>query len=188
MARLIGLKFNSRQGERWLRKLGTRGPQAIARALNRSGGTTRTAMVRAVSKDMNLPVGTVKEATRIYEATPNKLTVAVEAKGAPIPLMAWKPRTAYPSRGRGKGVTVRLPAPGKGRYEKAFIAHMRSGHVGVFVRKGKARLGIRELHGPSIAKVFEKHRPDGVFAGQIALIKNLRHELKFALQQSAQGS
>jgi hypothetical protein len=91
-------------------------------------------------------------------------------------------------------VTARLPT-GLGKYPQAFIATMRSGHRGVFMRVGassrrsagarSANLPITELHGPSIPLVFGKHLAAGLARGEAQLRKNLVHELRFALQESA---
>lgn len=43
----------------------------------------------------------------------------------------------------------------KGKYDnKPFIAQMRTGHIGVFVRKGKARKPIEQLVGPGVGGLF----------------------------------
>jgi hypothetical protein len=62
---------------------------------------------------------------------------------------------------------------------------MRSGHRGVFQRSGTKRLPIYELFGPSIARVFEKLIPVGEARRTEVLLKNLRHEVEFALSKSA---
>jgi hypothetical protein len=85
-------------------------------------------------------------------------------------------------------VSYRIGARGRQRLDTAFIARMRSGHTGVFRRTGDTRLPIVELFGPSITRVFSKHRPAGLAAGQASLRKNLQHELGWAIDQARQGS
>ena len=88
-----------------------------------------------------------------------------------------------PSRGRGRGVTAKV-GPSRTRYPHAFLAQMRSGHLGVFQRVGRTRLPIRELRGPSIAHVFGKYVAVGIARGEEQLKKNLQSEFRFALRQT----
>lgn len=186
-AETIRLQLNMKDFNRAVRRLKARAKPAIARALNRSALTTSTFMARAVSKDLGLKVGDVKKEIKTKEATTNKLVAIVMASGTQISLMKFGAKGPVPSRGRGRGVRAKLPAPGKGRYPHAFIATVRRGqtneHLGVFERKGKARLPIKKLHGPSIAHVFAKHYEPGLKAGNDAIVKNLKHEFKYALSQ-----
>jgi hypothetical protein len=155
---------------------------AVARALNRAIASANTVMVRAVAEDMGLKQADVRKQIivrrAVADAVLTRMLASLEARGARLPLIAFKARA-----GRG-GVRARLPG-GAGHYPRAFIATMPSGHVGVFQRKAAPRLPIVELHGPSIPKVFERHTPAGVARGQEQLVKNLVHELRFAIQQSA---
>jgi len=183
---MFSMRFNTTQIERAITQLGDRAPRAIARALNRSALSTRTLMVRHMAKDMGLNVRKVREQVEIEEAKPTKdrLRARVIASGKRIPLIDFRARGPEPSRGRGRGVSARLPG-GKGRYPNAFISTMKSGHRGVFQRKGKGRLPIYELFGPSLPHVFTKYVPDGLARGEEAMQKNLAHELSYALKQTA---
>ena len=74
---------------------------------------------------------------------------------------------------------------GRKQYPKAFIATMKSGHRGVFVRTGRGRT-IAELYGPSAGRLFEG-------AGQISnqvqqsamakLEKNIDSQIKYLLSK-----
>lgn len=159
------------------------GPIAVARGINRTANSEKTAMSRDISKDMGLKVGVVKDALTVRTATAGNLTALVTVTGGRIPLIDFSARGPNPSRGRGRGVTARLPPPGAGRYPSAFLATMRSGHVGVFQRTGKGRLPIYELHGPSIVHVFERYVPLGAARRSEVLLKNVQHEIQFALSK-----
>ena len=161
---------------RAFQQLRRRGPQAIARALNRSIASARTAMGRAVAADMGLKVGDAHERIGLRLARPDQPVAQLTASGKRLPLMDFGAKGS-----RRGGVIARLPG-GKGRYPHAFIRQMRNGHTGVFMRAGKARLPIHELHGPSIARVFEKHVDVGITRGREQLAKNLAHEFRFALR------
>lgn len=183
----VTLTLRTDQFEKAVRRLKATAPVAISRALNRAAGTTKTVMSRAVANDTGIKVGTSKDAMAIHPAMTTRLSARVEIKGKRIPLIDFRARGPEPSRGRGRGVTARLKG-GAGRYPRAFIATMKSGHRGVFERVGKARLAIRELRGPSLAFVFVKHQQAGLDAGEAALVKNLQHEFRWAVKQAAGGS
>lgn len=184
----IKLELKTKDWTMAMRRLKSRGYVAIARALNRSGVTAQTFMARKIASDLRLKVGDVKKEISIRNADVKKLRVLVLARGKQISLMKFGAKGPVPSLGRGKGVRASLPAPGKGKYPHAFIATVRRGqtneNLAVFERKGKARLPIKKLHGPSIAHVFSKYQAEGLKAGHESLIKNLKHEFKFALQQT----
>ncbi len=169
------------------RQLRERAPIAIARALNRTGATARTAMVREVSRDLGLQQKAIRDQFLSSDARPDKLVFRLSTTGKRIPLYDFKARGPMPSRGRGRGVTAKLPG-GAGSYPNAFIARMRSGHLGVFQRRGKARLPIYELMGPSLPKVFAKYLPLGQARANEVMPKNLAHELAFELRQIGKAS
>lgn len=187
MADTIRLQLKMKDFTRAVRRLKSRAKPAIARALNRAGLTTSTVMSRAISKDLGLKVSEVKAVIIVKQASAENLRVIVMASGAKISLMKFRAKGPVPSLGRGRGVTAKLPAPGKGKYPHAFIATVRRGqtneNLAVFERKGKARLPIKKLHGPSIPHVFAKYYDAGIAAGEESLVKNLKHEFKWALSQ-----
>lgn len=171
-------------------------PAAEARALNRSIGTGRTTMTRLIVEDTGLAAGVVRNEIVIELATTSKKVARLIVKGSRIPLINFKARGPEPSRGKGRGVTARLPQATT--YPHAFIATLSSGHRGVFQRvnlnrserksrgaRGK-NLPIRELRGPSLPRVFEKHTDEGMAVALAALNKNLTHELAFAANRAAQ--
>jgi hypothetical protein len=181
----VVLRLNTSQSMRALRNLKTQAPVAIARALNKSIASGKTVMVRLLSADMGVKQSDLRDKIRVVEATPERQTAKLTASAKRIPLYDFRARGPVPSRGRGRGVTARLPG-GAGRYPNAFIAKMPTGHVGVFQRKpGAHRLPIYELFGPSIAKVFEKHVAEGLRRANEQLRKNLRSELRFVMRQAA---
>lgn len=169
-----------------LEALGAQGPIVAARAVNRAATSGRAAMAQAIRADAGLSSQAVKDAIRIEKATKSRPKAVVEVAGRRIPLIAFQARGPEPSRGRGRGVSYRLPG-GRGRVPDAFIATMRSGHRGVFKRRqGAKRLPVTELHGPSIPHVFEKRFAVFLDAADKALVKNLASEISFA-QSKAQS-
>jgi len=173
------LNLKSDGWTRALRGLAQQTPNAIARSLNRSATSANVVGVRGIAADMGLKQADVKAQIRITNATAAKLIATLEARGSRIPLIKFNARDRFP-----KGVVARLPG-GAGRYPRAFIRTMRSGHTGVFQRRGPARLPIDELKGPSIPKVFIKLLPEMLARAQEALVTNLRNEMAFVLRRLA---
>ena|SRR3990172_2558910 len=175
--------------KRDLEALGAQAPLVMARALNRAILSGQTAMVKTIGADTGIAAKNIKREIRIDKAQRTRPVAAIEIVGRRIPLIAFSARGPEPSRGRGRGVSYRLPG-GRGRISNAFIATMKSGHRGVFRRKPGARrhgepptrpqLPIFELRGPSIPHVFEKHFPIFRAAAEESLLKNLASEISFA--------
>lgn len=184
MPAVVNLTFKSQDWTRAIRQLKARSPRAIARALNRSGASAKTLLARETARDLGLKVSVVKDAIRVFEANPGQETVTLFASGRRIPLIQFNARGPEPSRGRGRGVSARTPTA---RYPQAFITTTRSGHRGVFQRASRSRLPVYELYGPSIAHVASKHAEASAARGEEQLIKNLRSEFRFALQEAAGG-
>lgn len=151
--------------------------KAMVRALNRGITAGSTVMVRAIAQDTGLKSGDVKKALPMREASLSRPMAQLAASLQRIPLSRWNARQL--TRG---GVSYRLKG-GRGRHPHAFIRTMRSGHVGVFVRKGKKRLPIKELFGPSLGHVFRKLRP----AGEARVLEVFRTTLDHELFVRAQG-
>lgn len=182
---VLGLHWDDRQALAALAALGQRFPVAVARGLNRTATSERAVMAPAIARDMALKVGRVKQAINIEKASAGRLVARIVARGARIPLVDFGARGPEPSRGRGKGVSAKLPG-GRGRYPTAFLARMKSGHRGVFQRVGTQRTPIYELFGPSIVKVFEKHVPLGEARRSDVLVKNVQHAVAFAMSRLQQ--
>ncbi len=176
-------------------KLRKKAPVAQMRALNRSITSANVVMVRAIAGDLGVKQGVVKDRIRVEAATPERLRARLYANAKRIPLIELGAKGPEPSRGRGRGVTVK-GAGGRRAIANAFIATMRSGHRGVFQRVAgssgrhgppphRSQLPIRELFGPSIWKVFGKFEALGLARGREQLIKNLQSEFRFVLAVDA---
>lgn len=184
MSAVIRVEANTDEATKAIAALGRAARPAIARAINRTASSGQTAMVRVVSKDLGLPAKTTREAILVDKATPEQLTATFRASARRIPLIEFRARGNEPSRGKGNGVTAKLPG-GAGRYPSAFITTVgKGGHRGVFVRRGQKRLPIVELRGPSIWQSFETNMPAAIARINEQLPKNLQHELQFALSRA----
>lgn len=155
--------------------------RAMVRALNRALVSGRTVMVRAIAQDTGLKQGDVRKAMPQREATFQRPRAELASSLKRRPLIEFKARQT------GKGVSYDL---GRGRkvLSHAFIARMRSGHTGVFMRRGKRRLPIKEKRGVSLGHVFRKFRPQGLEAMRASFVKNFDHELQFQRTQGGPGA
>lgn len=157
-----------------VRALGARAPLAAARALNRSMASVQTAAVRDVAADLHIAQKDVRRGFSLERATASTLLARLVVTGRRLPLLAFRARQTQ------RGVSYDL---GRGRKVAggAFIATMRSGHVGVFRRRAARRLPILELFGPSLPRVFTAAK---LAAARLRLAeelmrKNLAHEIAF---------
>jgi signal recognition particle subunit SEC65 len=137
---------------------------ALKRALRKAGATALRDMRSEASKRIRS-----RKAIKVRYIT-RALTLQ-RPKGGEIADMAWAlnvsgepvPLVAYPNRQTKKGVSVEVNRGKRTLVKHAFKASMASGHVGVFKRKGKARLPIQELHGSRpIDALLHKGEADGV--------------------------
>lgn len=187
MAISLTLTLRTEDAEKALRKLKAKANPSCARALNRAIVSARTVMTTEIARDMGMKAADVKAAMTVTEATPTSLSARLAASGKRIPLIKLGAKGPQPSRGRGRGVSVK----GK-RYPNAFLATVGGQHRGVFTRVGSSsrksagawspNLPIAELKGASIGHVFEKYLPIGIARGEEALKKNLESEFRYAAQ------
>ena len=170
------LQLDSRQVVAAMTKLRTQMPRILARALNKSATSARTAMVTAVREDAGLKAGTVRSSIEMEKARPgSNPTAKLKMSQKRIPLIEFNARQL-----KRAGVKANLKGGAK-TYPGAFIATMPGGHRGVYKRAGAARLPLKaELKGPSIAKVFVKKWRVGVLRFREQLPKNIKAEINFA--------
>lgn len=121
---------------------------ALKRALRKAGATALRDMRSEASKR-------VRARKRIKARYITRALTLRRAKGADIAGMEWAldvsgepvPLVAYPHRQTNKGVSVEVNRGKRTLVAGSFVASMKSGHKGVFRRRGKARLPIEELRG-----------------------------------------
>jgi hypothetical protein len=121
-----------------------RGP--VVRALRKAGSTALRDMLSELSKRVRtrkrIRVGAIRQALKLRRAGGTRiedLEWAIDVTGKAL-------RVAdYPGfRQTKRGVTVQINRGKRSLIEGAFVAKMRSGHRGVFVRRGRRRLPIDE--------------------------------------------
>jgi hypothetical protein len=187
----ISVKVDVEQALRKLRLTQEEAKKAIPRALNKTATTARAQAAREiVSAGYGIKVGAIKKGISIRRASQSELRAIVRAAGRPIPLVN------YGARQTKVGVSVAV-LHGRRTIPGAFIATMRSGHKGIFVRVGSAlhrslvAAGVKKAksagkkHGLPIDELFGPSIPSA-FANQIvrdALEKAIRERFPQVLRQ-----
>lgn len=121
---------------------------AVRRALSKAGATAlrdmRSETTKRIRARKKIKPSYIRRALTLRRAKGGDiadLEWAVDVSGEAVPLVA------YPHRQTKKGVKVEVNRGKRTLLKGAFVATMKSGHVGVFRRRGKARLPIDELRG-----------------------------------------
>ncbi|WP_020621130.1 phage tail protein [Paenibacillus daejeonensis] len=126
-------------------------PKAFSAAMNRVAQGVRTEAVKKVREIYHVKAGDVRQTIRITKASAARLEMIFTSRGPSIPLIKFK---TTPSKAPRKQPRVLRAAvkkkSGKKPIPGAFVAEMRSGHLGVFERAGKKRTPINQLFGPAI--------------------------------------
>ena len=107
---------------------------------------------------------TAATTTRISKSSTGNLAGYVSFSGFKLPLYKFNVTPKKP--GTGKQVTASVMKNGGTTFEDAFVAEMKSGHMGVFERSGRKRLPVEEIMGLSAAQMV----------GNAAVIEELEKE------------
>jgi hypothetical protein len=135
--------------------------QATLRTVNELTRKARVLQSKEIRKEYaGVKAGEIKKLTKVVRASRNqkKPTGAISQTGRRIPVGKLK----HTKLKRGYSVMVRKG--GRFKAKKAFGALVNqqndSSHAGIFIRKGKKRLPIKELFGPSIPQMAEGQTDD----------------------------
>ena len=164
----------------------------LARGLNKLGDQVKTASKTSITKRYTIKASRVNQELTIprsRRARASQLSVTLRARGKRIGLMQyrarWDPRKAGASaiirRGRGRKVWP-------GTFIRA--VHQIKGQEGmehVFERKGKERLPLRRVTGPSVPQLFGSAKSTAERQHFITRKYNsvVMHEMIFAIQQKS---
>jgi hypothetical protein len=155
---LIDIKLNDaelRKLEMMLRGIPNALPKVISRGINRAASPTKGEISKGIREEINATAKRVNERLKLTPATYQKWFASIHISSARLPLMT------FGAKRTAKGVSYKIKKDGgRQMIPHTFIAGVTTGHEdvehkGVFVRRGKVRLPIRELWGPSIGAVFQ---------------------------------
>lgn len=142
--------------------------KAIARAINKSASKAVTEVIKGIRKNYRIQSPKARKyGTYIARAKPGNLAAKINIKGRVLSLSYFDTNPKEPAR---EVPFARVKKGGGGNLPRAFVAQMKTGHIGVFERssqkmmrgkgprrkkRGEGRtkgvLAIRELYGPSAA-------------------------------------
>lgn len=124
---MFGLDFDHRDIDALGRGLSDSGQsvavKSMVRTMRRMTTMARTRVIREGADRTDMPVSKVRAITTAHFNAGSNTIEVVERSG-------WIPLSKLSPRQTRKGVTV----PGRGSYNHAFVAMMKSGHYGVFRR------------------------------------------------------
>lgn len=128
-------------------------PNAVRRAtvsaLNKLAQQGMNTGSRKLREEYNLKAGDIKKRVQIEKAKPNQLISIIVSRGS-----RRTPILYYGARQTKKGLSVSIKKGSRKVITHGFISTMKSGHTGGFIRRGKTRLPIDELYGPSVTHLF----------------------------------
>ncbi len=155
-------------------------PKAINSALNRTIEGVRTDITKQVTATYDIKAKPVRASMKITKSTLSTLQASAAGVGSPIPLINFHVTPNKPGQ-QNPGTILRAsvkksggkPIPG------AFVTTMKSGHTGVYMRKGKERLPVDEAFGPSVPQMMNevKIRQEVMDGASERFSKRLDHEI-----------
>lgn len=152
----IGIEISSETMERvqaLLANIPKGAERAYSNAINRGLSRVKSAAWRNVKQVYTVQSSALNAATNtsVQKASTGNLAGFVRFAGYKIPLYKFKVSPKQP--GSKKLVHAAVKKGGGTVFESAFIAAMKSGHIGVFEREGKKRLPVSEFMGLSAAQM-----------------------------------
>lgn len=137
---------------------------ALKRALRKAGATALRDMRAEANKRIRarkrIKISYIRKALSLGRPSGSDISDfswSLNVSGDPVPL------TAYPFRQTRKGVSVEVNRGKRTLIARSFVATLASGHKGIFQRRGKARLPIREMFGSRpIDALLHEGEADGV--------------------------
>jgi hypothetical protein len=143
----MNVRHNLAEAGGLLRNLDKLHRRAAISALNRTAQQVKTAANRKIREKYSFKARVVSQSLKVARSQFARLEVSVISEGRRIQVIEASARKTP------RGVSVLI---GKQRklIAGAFIARMKSGHLGVFSRRTKKRLPIDEIYTIAIAEAF----------------------------------
>lgn len=167
-----------------LQGMGANGEKALRAALSRGSQTARAEATRQLKKRYVIKAGDIRSSGKVFFKAPGAGGLIGELKfaGNRIPLYKFDvdPKTpaginGFKSIVKGHGRTDTSPAA----FENAFIAKMKSGHIGVFERETDKALPIRQVMGLSVPEMVGSYESRETILDKATetIEKRLEHEI-----------
>lgn len=166
-------------------------PIDTAWATNRTLTYAKSLLAKAASKRYRITQRDVKKSMSTVKANAMRPMGALIVRGKPRGLIEFRvthPKKAEPKGAQLKGNGVKPLTIGTAN--KVFWATMKSGHIGVFRRKGRSRLPIKQLYGSSVPKMIAGNKGVYTKAEQVIadkLAKNFEERVKYRIRKANSG-
>lgn len=178
------ISFDKKEMERaqaLLKRIPNGTVKAASAAINKTVNGVRTDITREITKEYYVKSGVVRKTMTLQRSKPSTLSAIIESQGARMPLKKFK---VLPGKVQHKGrhnrkIRAAVKKGGGKTLNNAFVAQMRTGHVGVYVRRTNKRLPLKELYGPAIPQMIRSGDTSKIIEEKARkrLSKNLDHEI-----------
>ncbi len=170
--------------------------RATLSALNKTARSSRSYTVKRTAERYRVSQKALRKEIELIISRHGQRKARLRAAGSPgVPLYKFKPtprrvpstkrtkRGKYTPRG-GISIAVRKDHARK-KIKGAFVAQMRSGHIGVFRREKKRKLPIKELFGPSPVKMLDAEANYDALQqfSEKEMEKNIVHDANYFLRK-----
>jgi len=155
--------------------------KAINRAAKRAADTAKAETVRQLSSEYTLPASEIRGTIFARNMGGGNVGAVMDISSSPFALPKFKGVTPTEVMPPAKGpVHAKVKKSGGGTLKQAFVAKMKSGHVGVYERKDKKNLPIEQNFGPSTTGMFKANETVSEAVMKLAgetFEKRVQHEL-----------
>jgi hypothetical protein len=128
--------------EKDLIRCGSQAPRALAISLKEAATHSKTFAKREICSVYNIKPAAVAQTLSVKAGA---LEAELKAQGPMVPLYkGGAPKPGTPRFGKGPVLTISVVKGQRTPFNNAWVAKMKSGHLGVFTRQGKQRLPIKE--------------------------------------------
>lgn len=128
--------------------------KSTAKAINKALPKIKKAAVDRVNEEYLVTKSNINKTIKVDKAGMT-LSAFIRSKGRPIALTKFRVTPKRPPKRKGRTVIAQvMRSGGGGAIPSAFIARMRSGHIGAMYRKGADRYPIGQFHGPSVPSML----------------------------------
>lgn len=128
--------------------------KSTAKAINKALPKIKKAAVDRVNEEYLVTKSNINKTIKVDKAGMT-LSAFIRSKGRPIALTKFRVTPKRPPKRKGRTVIAQVMRNGGGgAIPNAFIARMRSGHIGAMYRKSADRYPIGQFHGPSVPSML----------------------------------
>ena len=158
--------------------------KAINRAAKRAADTAKAETTRQLASEYTLPVSEIRGTITTRNVGGGKVGAVMNISSRPFALTKFEgviPKEVMPP---AKGpVRAQVKKGGGAALSRAFVAKMKSGHVGVYEREGDKSFPIDQRFGPSTPGMFGRENETDINRAVMQLAgetfdKRVQHELE----------